>query len=253
MALQVAGNAVARPRALRIHHQALVRQRAGWPDVVTPDQPVRPGAAFHHVQHRTVRREGQAVGAGQVRQQRLQPACRRIQAEHPLEGQLGFGRFAFPEAVDAERRVGEPQRAVPRARDVIGRVQPPAFEAFGQHRDRAVVLGAGDAARQVLAAHQPSLQVPCMPVGVVRGLAEHADRARALVPAQDAVVRDVRYQQVASVAEPHRALGPVHAGGQLLHRAAEQPQRQEGWVQHLDRGVGVAQAHGALAYLQGLT
>ena len=63
-------------------------------------------------------------------------------------------------------------------------------------------------------------------------------RADAVVPAQDAVVRDVAEQQEAAVAEPHRAFGPVEAGGQPLDRARQQAQRQEAFVEHLDAGVG---------------
>ena len=105
-------------------------------------------------------------------------------------------------------------------------------------------LGARDAAGQVLAADQPTLAVAGVAVGVVRRLTEHADRTRAVVPAQDAVVRDVRQQQVAPVAEPHRALGPAQPGGQLLDAGAVQAQPMEGLVEHLDRGIGIAQRGG---------
>ena len=76
------------------------------------------------------------------------------------------------------------------------------------HRDGAVVLGAGHAAAVVLAGDEPALAVARVAVGEVRRLAEHADRARLLVPAHDPVVGDVAPQQVAPVAEPHRAPPP---------------------------------------------
>ena len=72
--------------------------------------------------------------------------------------------------------------AVGCADDVVGRVEALAVEAVGQHGDAAVVLGARDAARQVLAGDQPALAVARVAVGVVRRLAEHAGRAGACRP-----------------------------------------------------------------------
>ena len=69
---------------------------------------------------------------------------------------------------------------------------------------RAVVLGARDPPRVVLAGEQPALAVAGVAVGEVRRLAEDADRAGLLVPLHDAVVRDVAPEQVAAVAEPNR-------------------------------------------------
>ena len=54
---------------------------------------------------------------------------------------------------------------------------------------------AGDAARAVLAGDEAALAVARVAVGVVGGFAEDAHAAAFLVPAHDAVVRDVAPQQ----------------------------------------------------------
>ena len=87
---------------------------------------------------------------------------------------------------------------------------------FDRHGDGAVVFGARDAPGVVFAGEEPALAIASVAVGVVRRLAENADRARLLVPAHDAVVGDVAPQQAAPVAEPDRAFAPAHAGGDPL-------------------------------------
>src|SRR6266446_4937744 len=97
-------------------------------------------------------------------------------------------------AEDAELRIGEPDRAVGFHHHVVWRVEPLALVAVADHRDRAVIFGAGDAPRVMLAGDEPALAVAGVAVGVVRWLAEDADRAGLLVPAHDPVVRDVAPQ-----------------------------------------------------------
>ena len=105
---------------------------------------------------------------------------------------------------------------------------------------RAVVLGARHAPRAVLAAQQAALAVARVAVGEVGGLAERAHGAGLLVPAHHAVVGDVAPQQVAAVAEPHRALGPAEAGRQPLDRGAGDAVLREARIEDLDGRVGVA-------------
>ena len=71
--------------------------------------------------------------------------------------------------------------AVALAHDVVGRVQLLAVVAVGQHGDVAVVLGARDAPRQVLAGDQPALPIARVAVGEVRRAAEQAPGAARLV------------------------------------------------------------------------
>src|SRR5207302_5081660 len=110
-------------------------------------------------------------------------------------------------AAGAGAVVAEPDRAVRLDDDVVGRRQLLALEAVRQHRDRPVIFGAGQPLRIHLAGDQPALAVPRVAVGVIGRLAEHADRAGLLLPFYDAVVRDVAPQEVAPIAEPHRAFG----------------------------------------------
>src|SRR5439155_12990505 len=83
-------------------------------------------------------------------------------------GLFGLFLLAFPLAVDAEQRIGEPDRIVGLDHDVVRRVQPLALELVGQHRDLAVLLGAGDAAGdRVLAGDEAALAVARVAVGVI--------------------------------------------------------------------------------------
>src|SRR5207253_6797160 len=83
-------------------------------------------------------------------------------------GLLGLFLLAFPLAIDAEQRIGEPDRVVGFHHNVVRRVQPLALELVGQHRDLAVLLGAGDAARhRVFAGDEAALAVPGGAVGVI--------------------------------------------------------------------------------------
>ena len=111
-----------------------------------------------------------------------------------------------------------------------------------QHGDGAVVLGARDAARVVLAGDEAALAVAGVAVGVVGGLAEYADRAGLLLPAHDAVVGDVAPQQVAAVAEPGRPLAPAHARGEPLDAGEPQAILAEARIEELDGRVGIAVA-----------
>ena len=59
-----------------------------------------------------------------------------------------------------------------------------------------------------------------LPLALFEGLRKTLTRAGLLVPAHDAVVRDVAPQQVAPVAELDRAFVPAHAGGDAARRSA---------------------------------
>src|SRR5207245_11586628 len=119
-------------------------------------------------------------------------------------------------AAGASAVVAEPDRPVRCDDDIIGGGQALALEAVGEHRDRAVVFGAGQPLRIHLAREQAALAVAGVAVGVVRGAAKHANRASFLLPFYDPVVRDVAPQEVAAIAEPHRPLGEAKAGGDAL-------------------------------------
>src|SRR5207302_9252216 len=122
------------------------------------------------------------------------------------------------------------------------RVERLAVVAVGDHADRAVVLGPRHAPRVVLAGEEPPLEVARIAVSVVRGHAEHADRAGFLLPLHDAVVRDVAPQQIAAIAEPHRPLIPAHARGDSLDFGEPEAVAPEARVDDLDRRIRIALA-----------
>src|SRR6185437_3722687 len=101
------------------------------------------------------------------------------------ERQLLLHGVAEIVAAAAGAVVAEPDRVVGLDDDVVGAGQPLAFEAVGEQRDRAVILGTGQVLGVVLAGDEPTLPVAGVAVGVVRRLAEHADRTGFFVPAHD--------------------------------------------------------------------
>src|SRR5215471_9409863 len=142
----------------------------------------------------------------------------------PVDPERQFPRRLMPEviAAGAGAVVTEPDRPVRFDDDVVGGGQALALEAVGEHRDRAVVFGAGQPLRIHLAREQAALAVAGVAVGVIRGAAKHADRAGFLLPFQDPVVRDVAPQEVATIAEPHWPLGKAAAASDALDRRVAQ-------------------------------
>src|SRR5262249_27473768 len=98
----------------------------------------------------------------------------RIDPEHVLLLLLERLHQAFVVALDAVARIGEPDRAVRCDREVVWRVELLAVVFVGDDGDRAVELGAGDAAAAVLAGDEPPLAIDGVAVRVHRRLAEYA-------------------------------------------------------------------------------
>src|SRR5439155_22221887 len=94
-------------------------------------------------------------------------------------------------------------------------------ESIENSGDRPVIFGRRDPPALMLAGDESSLAVAGIAVGVVRGLAEHADGTHLLLPLHDAIVGDVAPQQIAPVAKPHRALGPTEARRQAFDGGVE--------------------------------
>ena len=126
--------------------------------------------------------------------------------------------------------------------DVVRRVEPLALELVHQHRDRAVVFGARDPPRLVLAGDEAALAIATIAVGVVGRLAIDADRAGGLVVAHQPIVRDVAPDQATGVAEIDRPFAPAHAGREPLDAGVEQAIPVEAGVEAPDRGIGIALA-----------
>ena len=131
-----------------------------------------------------------------------------VDAKHVAPALLGLGLIALIIAEDAVGGVGEPDTAIAMDYHVVGRVQAFAFILISQGGDAAIRFGAGDAARTVLAGHQPPLQVAGVAIGEIGGRTKHRNPLLR-GPAQDALVGDVTPQQVAAVVEPHRAFCPA--------------------------------------------
>ena len=217
IAVDVGAHAVGRAGA-GVDEDALVGKLvAAGRDVIGENLAGRHAAEFDDVENLLVRREAQPVRPqnalgddGGLSGRAVDPVDVHVD--------LGLGLVALVIAEQAEHRIGEPDRAVGFHDHVVRRVQPLAVEGVHQHRDRAVIFGAGDPAAAVLAGDQAALAVAGVAVGEIRRLAEDADRAGLLFPLEDALVGNVAAQQIAPVAEPHRPFGPAQAGGQPFHR-----------------------------------
>src|SRR6202011_228083 len=125
--------------------------------------------------------------------------------------------------------------------DIVRRIELLAVVVVDEHGDGAVMLGARDAPRIVLAADKPAFAVARVAVAVIRRRAEDADMAVLLEPAHHAVVGNVAPQQKAAVAHIDRTLGPAEAGGDALDRAIADLVL-EALVERLDPRVRVAPA-----------
>src|ERR1051325_4961796 len=160
----------------------------------------------------------------------------------PVDPERQFDRRLVPKviAADAGAVVAEPDRVIRFDHDIVGARQLLTLEALGQYRDGAVIFGAGQPLRVHLAGDQPPLAIAGIAVGVVRRLAEDADRAGLLLPFHNAVVRDVAPQKVAAVAEPNRPLGKTAARRDPLDRGIAEHQRGKTRIDGLDVSVGVA-------------
>ncbi|MNH87404.1 hypothetical protein D3C73_398860 [compost metagenome] len=159
--------------------------------------------------------------------------------------------FALPHAADAEWRIGEPQRAVRLADDVVRRIQLLALVGVGKNRDRAVMLRAGDAAGQVFACNQAALQVAAMAVGIVGIGVEHAPCLVRFVELHDAVVRNIANQQILAVTEIDRTFQPASAGGNLFQRSAGNTVFRKARVENLNGRIGIDRGGGEADRLGG--
>src|SRR5690242_21778558 len=113
------------------------------------------------------------------------------------------------------------------------------------NRDRAVVLGAHDAAAEMLASDEPALAVARIAIAVVGRLAKHADRTGLLVPAPHTIARHVAPDQIAAVPKPYRPLAPARAGPQPLDARQRQPIFVKTRIERFDQRVEVTLAQWA--------
>ena len=114
---------------------------------------------------------------------------------------------AFVVGVNAVMRVGEPDRAVAMHNNVVWAIQAFAVVMFRQNGHAAVQFGAGDTPVLVRTADQTALTVACVAVGKTGRLTEN-EHAAVLGPAQDAVVRQIAYQQLVCIGKPDGSFQP---------------------------------------------
>ena len=156
----------------------------------------------------------------------------RVDAIDVAAVDLGRRRFALVVAVDAVGRVGEPDRIVRFHDGVVRRVETLALPLVCEDCDRAVELGAGDAARQMLAGDEPALVVDGVAVRIVGGLPENGHLARFLNEAHHAVVGNVRPDEITAGREPGRAFRPDCAGPVPRHPHIAGEKLRKALVQH---------------------
>src|SRR3954447_17340511 len=102
------------------------------------------------------------------------------------------------------------------------------------------MLGAGHPASAMFAGDKPALPVTGVAIRESGRLPEHANRPGLLLPFHETVVGNVAPEEITAVPESDRAFAPSEARREPLHARTEQDVLCEGWVEDLDRGVGVS-------------
>src|SRR5262249_12798440 len=132
--------------ALPVNEHAAVGQlRSILDHIEHADQTIGVAARLRDVDRALVGREADAVRAIEVGRHHGALSGRAVDAID-VGGQFRLGLVADVVAADAVGRIGEPDRAIGFHRHIVGRVEPLAVVAIADHRNAAVVPGAGDAA-----------------------------------------------------------------------------------------------------------
>ena len=119
-----------------VAEEAPVGERAAIADVECDDLVLRSGLmsgdfaerqrGVGHIERRAIGGEGEAVGLLEIRHS-VQIAGLWIETIHAAMIEFGLGERALVGHDDPEGRIGEPDRAVRRDRDIVGRVDPLAL------------------------------------------------------------------------------------------------------------------------------
>src|SRR2546428_799692 len=104
------------------------------------------------------------------------------------------------------------------------------------------MLGARHPPRVVLTAHEAALPVARVSVREIGRRAIDAGAARLLIPAHNAIIRDIAPQQAARISEIDRPLAPPHPGREPLHTRQRQTIFREAGIETLDRRVWITLA-----------
>jgi hypothetical protein len=175
------------------------------------------------VQSRLIRGKGQAVRQGKVVDQQAQGAV-RVKTVDAIVGQLlardGRGppswrpRHARGAGLDGVGWVGEVDGAVGLHHDVVGAVEPLAFEALRQHRAGAVVRDASNAAAVVPGRQHSALAIQRQAIGHPRGIGGQLRALRQPAPAYNTFIGNIAKEQVCTA--PYRAFRKPQPAGDAL-------------------------------------
>ena len=186
------------------------------------------GTGFSNVEPAFIGRKSQTIGPSEIPDYRLEISSLGIEA---IERRRLFRLLspAFVVVEESVKRIAKPDRSIPFDDDVIRGVQSFAGGCVDEGAEASVVLQSGDTTAAVVALNQTSLWITCLPVGVVRGLHEHAE-SFAFAPAQRLVVGDVVEEKTVVVPKPEGPLQPAKSVGQPLQFGIEQHQLVESGI-----------------------
>src|SRR5262249_45174581 len=126
--------------------------------------------------------------------------------------QFALGLESLVVAIDAVRRIGEPDTAIGMHNDVVRRIQRLAFELLRDDGNRAIRLIARDAPAAVLARKLTPFVVERIAVAVPGRIAKRRDTTVVFDPSQLNVIGNVTPDKKSSGAVPCRPFGPHRAG-----------------------------------------
>ena len=240
IAVHVDAKAVVEARGARGEHVAAgdalaVLGHREAPHVVRAVRLVRE-AGVDDVQQRFVGREREPVRLHEIRGHNGDASALRVDAIDVAGTDFARRGVAFVVRVDAVARIGEPDAAVALDHHVVGRIEPLAVVAIGEHTALAVEFRARHATATVLAGDQATREIDGEAVAVHRGLAEHRHRAIGFVPTQHPVVRNIGPDEIAPCREPRRPFGPAATRVELLDMNVGKRDLAKAPVHHFEAG-----------------
>ena len=193
--------------------QPAVRQRGVRRDIEGLDLVLLPAERFRRVrdvQRAPVGREGEPVRLLEIRHSGQRSAGREVAIDAAMI-QFRLRQAALPRDAQTEHRIGEPECAVGRDGEVIGRVEPVA-PIMGDERSGLILGGrSADAAPAMFAVHQIAVRIQRVAVHEERAVDHDLDMA-ILVPGQQPAVLHVGPCEAPVRGNPDRTLavdGPV--------------------------------------------
>lgn len=158
-----------------------------------------------HVERRAIGREGEAIGLLEIRHP-AQITGPRIETIQAAMIEFGLGQRTLVGHDDSESRIGEPDGAVGRDRDIVGRVEPPALVMGHEGLGLPVIVAApADAAPTMLAVDQRAVRFDRVAVHEPGAVDQHLHAAIG-IPAQQPPIGDVGPDQPIKRRLPRRSL-----------------------------------------------